>query len=34
MIAAAGSYQLERGDNADLDLNANSGLALPSETSK
>ena len=30
MIAAAGSYLLERGDRAGLDLNANSGLALPS----
>jgi N6-L-threonylcarbamoyladenine synthase len=33
MIAAAGSYRLERGDRAGMDLNANSGLALPSATS-
>ncbi len=33
MIAAAGTYQLERGERAGMDLNANSGLPLPSETS-
>lgn len=29
MIAAAGSYRIERGDRAGMDMNANSGLPLP-----